>query len=378
MVGQLLTVNPSNYWRVRDLKGKDVIMPESVSSIARKAALSPGALVHVGESREEAARIEVITYDTETCTEQVMELEELEALKEIPGTKWIKVVGVHDVETVKRVGKIFNLHALLLEDVVNTEHRPKVEDFQEYIFIVLKQVSLHRESLSIEEQQISILLGEGFVVSFLEGNDDFFTPVRQRIISGKGRIRRMGSDYLAYALVDLVVDNYFKVIEDFGDLLETAEEKVFTNPDQETLQLLYKLKRADLHFRKMILPLKEATGYLIRGDSDLLSESTAPFLRDVQDHLAQTMEGTRANEETLNGLVDLCLNTQSHRLNQVMKFLTVVATIFIPMTFIAGVYGMNFKNMPELEWIWGYPMAMGVMAAIAGLMLFLLRHKKWL
>ncbi len=365
--------------RVRlDLGGKEAIVSDSVGSMAEKAALSPGTLVHVGEAREEAARITVITYDRESCAEQTVEPEELEALKHLPGTKWISVVGVHDVETVKQVGQIFGLHALVLEDVVNTEQRPKVEDFGAYLFIVLKNLSFNRETLSIGEHHISILLGDGFVVSFLEGNDDPFAPARQRILAGKRRIRRMGADYLAYALVDVVVDSYFRVIEDFEDLLEGAEEKIFTEPNEETLHLLHKLKRASLHFRKAVLPLREATGYLIREDSELLTESTAPFLRDVQDHLTHTMEAARAHEETLDSLVELYLNSQSHRLNQVMKFLTIVATLFIPMTFIAGVYGMNFKNMPELEWLWGYPIALGAMATIAVLMLLLLRRKKWL
>jgi magnesium transporter len=351
---------------------------ESVGSMAEKAALSPGTLVYVGEAREEAAHITVIIYDRDTCAEQTVEPEELEALKELPGTKWISVAGIHDVETVKRVGQIFGLHALVLEDVVNTEQRPKVEDFSTYLFIVLKNLGFNRETLSIEEHHISILLGDGFVLSFLEGADDPFAPARQRILAGKRRIRRMGADYLAYALVDVVVDSYFRVIEDFEDLLEAAEEKIFTEPNEEILHLLHKLKRASLQFRKAVSPLREATGYLIREDSDLLAESTAPFLRDVQDHLTHTMEAARAHEETLDSLVELYLNSQSHRLNQVMKFLTIVATVFIPLTFIAGVYGMNFKNMPELGWSWGYPIALGVMATIAVSMLLLLRRKKWL
>ncbi len=353
-------------------------MPDSVSSIAEKAALSPGSLVYVGEPREETARIEVISYDKESWSERTVEPAELENVRELPGTKWIRVTGVHDVETVRRVGKIFGLHALVLEDVVNTEQRPKIEDFDEYLFLALKNLHFNRESLSIEEQHVSILLCEGFVVSFLEGIDDLFAPVRQRIVGGKRRIRRLGADYLAYALVDVVVDSYFLVIEGFGDLLDSAEQKVFEHPEKETLLLLYKLKRADMHFRKAVLPLREATGALIREDSDLLTESTAPFLRDVQDHLTHTMEAARTHEETLNSLVDLYLNSQTDRLNEVMKFLTVVATIFIPMTFIAGVYGMNFKNMPELEWTWGYPMALILMVGVVMAMLLFLHRKKWL
>ncbi len=270
-------------------------MPESVSSIAEKADLSPGALVYVGEPREEAARIKVINYDKQSCAERVVEPADLELIREFPGTKWIRVTGIHDVEMVKRVGEILGLHALVLEDVVNSEHRPKIEDFDDYLFIVLKKLHFDRENPAIDEQHISILLREGFVVSFLEGDQDLFSPVRQRILGGKRRIRRMGADYLAYALVDVVVDSYFKVIEDFGDLLEAAEQRIFEEPEKETLQLLYKLKRADLHFRKAVLPLREATGYLIREDSDLLAESTAPFLRDVQDHLSHIMEAARTH-----------------------------------------------------------------------------------
>ncbi|MFC1834063.1 magnesium/cobalt transporter CorA [Thermodesulfobacteriota bacterium] len=353
-------------------------MPDSVSTIAEKAALSPGSLVYVGEPREEAPRIEVISYDRESCSERVTQPAELENVRDLPGTKWIRVTGVHDVKTVRRVGEVFGLHALVVEDVVNTEQRPKIEDFDEYLFVALKKLHFNTERMSIGEQHVSILLFEGLVVSFLEGDYDFFAPVRQRIFAGKRRIRRLGADYLAYTLVDVVVDSYFRVIEDFGDLLDDAEQRVFENPERETLHLLYKLRRADLHFRRMVLPLREAIGFLIREDSDLLTESTAPFLRDVQDHLSHTMDAARTHEETLNSLMNLYQNSQSNRLNEVMKFLTVVATIFIPMTFIAGVYGMNFKNMPELEWTWGYPMALILMAGVVMAILFFLHRKRWL
>ena len=353
-------------------------MSKGVSSIAEKVSLSPGSLVYVGEPRAETTFVEVINYNEQSCTDRVVEPTELDSIRALPGTKWVRVSGVHEVKTVKGVGNTFGLHSLVLEDVVNTKHGPKVEDYDDYIFIVLKKLDFEREPVSIEEQQISLLLVEGSVISFVEGTDDPLAAVRQRILAGRRRMRRMGADYLAYALVDVVVDGYFRFIEDFGDLLDVAEEKVFEEPNKETLQLLYKLKRADLDFRKAVLPLREAIGHLIREDSELLAESTAPFLRDVQDHLTHVIEAAKTHQETLDGLLDLYLNSQSNRLNEVMKFLTVVATIFIPMTFIAGVYGMNFKNMPELEWTWGYPMALILMGGVVMAMLLFLRRKRWL
>lgn len=353
-------------------------MPENVSSIAEKAALSPGSLVYVGEPREEVARIEVITFDTQTCMEQVVESVDLKTMIEQSGIKWIRVNGIHDVDAIKRVGDIFEIHALVLEDIVNTKQRPKVEDFDEYLFIVMKRLSLNKDTLSIEEQHIGIILYKDIVISFVDGMKDPFSSVRQRILSGKRRIRRMGADYLAYALIDVVVDGYFRVIEDFSEMLDTAETEIFEEPEKETLKLLYNLKRADLHLRKSVLPLREATGYLIKEDSDLLSESTIPFIRDVQDHLSHIMEAARIHEDTLDSLLELYQNSQSHRLNEVMKFLTIVATVFIPMTFIAGIYGMNFKYMPELEWAWGYPMTIAVMVGVVMTMLYFLHRKRWL
>jgi magnesium transporter len=363
---------------VESRDAEEDIMPERVSSIAEKAGLSPGVLMHVGESRMEKARIEVLKYDKETCLRQEAVVEDLDKLRLEPGTSWIEVQGVHDVEVIKQIGKALGLHPLLLEDVVNTKHRPKVEDYGEFLFVVLKILHFNREEMTVEQEHVSLVLGNGLVVSFLEADRDPFDPVKRRIMAGRRRIRRLGADYLAYALIDVVVDSYFHLIEELGDLLEAAEEEVLAKPQKETLLSLHRLKQTELTLRAAILPLREVIGNLTREDSDLLSESLAPFLRDVHDHATHVIEAAEAQRETLNTFLELYHHTVNNRLSEVMKVLTIMATIFMPLTFIAGIYGMNFKKMPELEWYFGYPLTLAVMLVLAGAMLLYFRRKRWL
>ncbi|MEJ2717270.1 MAG: magnesium/cobalt transporter CorA [Deltaproteobacteria bacterium] len=353
-------------------------MPESVSSIAEKAGLSPGVLMHVGEARLENARIEVLSYDQEKCRQLEAGVEDLDRLRQEPGTTWIEVQGVHDLEVIQQLGKALGLHPLLLEDVVNTEHRPKVEDYGEFLFVVLKILHFNREEMSIEPEHVSLVLGDGLVVSFLEADRHPFDPVKKRIMAGRRRIRRLGADYLAYALVDVVVDTYFRLIEELGGLLESAEDRVLAEPQKETLLMLHRLKQVELTLRAAILPLREVIGNLTREDSDLLSEAIGPFLRDVHDHAAHVIEASEAHRETLNTFLELYHHAVNNRLSEVMKVLTIVATIFMPLTFIAGIYGMNFKRMPELDWYFGYPLTLGVMLLLALAMVLFFHRKRWL
>jgi magnesium transporter len=253
-----------------------------------------------------------------------------------------------------------------------------LEDFGDYIFVVLKTFSYNHQSDELEPEQISLILGPSFVVSFQEREGDVFNPIRERIRSNKGRIRRMGADYLAYSLLDSIVDHYFIVLEQVGEEVEFLEEELVTNPTPETLQTIHNLKREMLFLRKSVWPLREVIGALERGESSLIKESTGIYLRDVYDHTIQVIDTIETFRDMISGMLDIYLSSVSNRMNEVMKVLTIIATIFIPLTFIAGIYGMNFQYMPELEWRWGYPMVWVVMLAIGVLMLIYFRKKDWL
>jgi magnesium transporter len=319
----------------------------------------------------------VVTYDTENYVQRKAQAEEINDLKEASGVKWVHVEGVHDVEVVKLVGAAFNLHPLVLEDILQTKHRPKVEEYGEYLFFALKSLGISSDRTIVTNGHICLILGRDYVVSFSEADDDRLDPIRKRLSSGGKRIRRMGADYLVHALIDVVVDGYFHIVEQKDDLVEQAEEEVFTSPQPETLELLYRLKRMDLAFRRAAIPVREAISFVIREDSDLISETTIPFFRDAQDHLTQLIESVSAQREIVDGLLAIYQHVTANRLNEVTKVLTIVATIFLPLTLIAGIYGMNFKYMPELQWQWGYPGALALMVILAVGMLWLFRRRKW-
>jgi len=354
-------------------------MPRRIKKRSKKAGLPPGTLVHIGEQKAEKVRIAVIDYDeAHFQEEEIKAVEECFPFKDKPTVTWINVDAIHQVEILEQLGDCFGLHPLVLEDILNTDQRPKMEDFGEYIFVVLKTFSYNDPSDEVEPEQISLILGPGFVLSFQEREGDVFNPIRERVRNGKGRIRRMGADYLAYALLDLVVDNYFIVLEQVGEKVEFLEEELVTNPTPETLQTIHNLKREMIFLRKSVWPLREVIGGLERGESSLIEESTGIYLRDVYDHTIQVIDTIETFRDMISGMLDIYLSSVSNRMNEVMKVLTIIATIFIPLTLVAGIYGMNFQYMPELEWRWGYPMFWLVVLAIGVLMVVYFRRKKWL
>jgi len=292
---------------------------------------------------------------------------------------WVNIDGLHDIEIMEKIGKHFGLHPLVLEDILNTEQRPKIEDFDDYIFVVLKMLYYDENEGEIRAEQISIILGSNFVLSFQERVGDIFNPLRDRIRNAKGRVRKMGPDYLAYSLLDAIVDNYFVVLEKLGEQIEGMEEELVTNPTPETLQRIHNLKREMIFLRKSVWPLREVVSRLERGESPLIKEATGIYLRDVYDHTIQVIDTIETYRDMLSGMLDIYLSSISNRMNQVMKVLTIIATIFIPLTFVAGIYGMNFEYMPELKWHWFYPKAFWlVMLGVAALMLVYFRRKRWL
>jgi magnesium transporter len=347
----------------------------------RTAGLDPGALVYVGERKAERTRITVVDYDPAHYEER--ELADAAACAEYAGkttVTWVNVDGLHDVAVIEQVGKCFQAHPLILEDIVNTSQRPKL-DFEKdkYLFLVLKmfQTDLAGE---VVPEQVSLLLNRYAVVSFQEQKreGDVFDSVRKRLRNGEGRIRQAGPDYLAYSLLDAVVDGYFGVVEQFGERVEDLEEELVGSPGPGALQRIYALRSQLLALRKAIWPLREVVSGLQRGDSPLIAADTQIYLRDLYDHIFQVMDTVETLREMVAGMLDIYLSSISNRLNEVMKVLTMFSTIFIPLTFVVGLYGMNFVYMPELRSRWGYPGVLAVMALVSVTMLFYFRRKKWI
>ncbi len=350
-----------------------------IKRVSKKTGLPPGTPVHIGEKKIEKTRITIIDYDKDKFQQYEAEkIEECFPFKDTPTVTWINIDGIHEVEIIEDIGKHFDLHPLLLEDIVNTGQRPKIEHFENYLFIVLKMLYYDKEETEIKSEQVSLILGSNFVISFQESIGDVFNPVRDRIRNGKGRIRKMGADYLAYSLMDAIVDSYFVILEQLGEEIEHTEEELVKNPTPETLQAIHNLKREMIFLRKSTWPLREVVSVLEREESPLIKKSTSIYLRDVYDHTFQVIDTIETFRDMLSGMLDIYLSSISNRMNAIMKVLTIIATIFIPLTFIAGIYGMNFRFMPELEWHWGYPLVLLVMVAIGVLMLFYFRKKEWL
>ena len=344
-----------------------------------KSGLPPGSLVHIGDAPKELAEISVISYTPEQVNElHFQRINDYLQAPWNPGITWVNVEGVHDVELIRRLGEKHSLHPLLLEDVVNTVQRPKIEDYGDYLFIVLRMLR-PTEGGNFSSEQISFILGPDYLFTFQEGvQGDLFDAVRERIRASKGKIRSLGSDYLAYALIDAIVDGYFSILEDFGERIVNVEEELAIAPDQQSLHRINVLKKEIIHLRKTVWPLREAISFLERGDSPLLHDATRVYFRDIYDHTVQVIDTVETYRDLLSGMLDLYLSSISNRTNEVMKFLTVIGTIFMPLTFLVGVYGMNFRHMPELEWQSGYFMLWGLMLLISLLMVAYFKKRRWL
>lgn len=354
-------------------------MVKFIKRISKTAGHVPGELVHVGEKKVDEVKVSVIDYDDKNFQEKIIaNIEEVLPFKDTPTVTWININGLHDVDFIEKIGNNFEMHPLTLEDIVNTGQRPKYEDFDQYIFVTLKILMFDEEKKEIISEQVSLVFGANFVISFQEIEGDVFNPIRERIRNAKGRIRKMGPDYLAYSLLDAVVDNYFSILEKFGEKIEGMEEDLVANPAPQTLQAIHDLKRDAIFLRKSVWPLREVAGGLDRSESILIKKETHIFLRDVYDHTIQVIDTIETFRDMVSGMLDIYLSSVSNRMNEVMKVLTIFAAIFIPLTFMAGVYGMNFEFMPELKWKWGYFALLGLMAVVGFGMLFHFRRKKWI
>ena len=354
-------------------------MGKTVRRKSKKAGLQPGTLIHVGIKKEDQARIRIIDFtEKDLYEEEVKNIGDCFPFRDTASMTWINVDGLHDVEIVEAIGKHFNVHSLVLEDIVETGQRPKIEDYGKYLFVVANMLKLAGGAKRIDPEQFSMLVGSNFVLTFQERVGDVFEPLRERLRKGRGRVRKSGSDYLAYCLLDAIVDNYFLVLETVTDRVEVIEESVTSEPSSELLKEIFHLKRELISIRKHIWPLREVVGALERGEPELIGDSVTNYLRDLYDHTIQVIDTVEMLRDTLSGVMDLYMTMVSNRMNEVMKMLTIIATIFIPLTFLAGIYGMNFEWMPELKWRYGYPAALGLMGIVVVGLVVYFKKRKWL
>lgn len=367
------------HYRIPGISGK-ISMRRRLKKMSAKVGLPPGTLVHVGEEKTGKVGVSIIEYsDERTGIRERDTLDNLHPSEDKALITWINVDGVHSTDIIEKIGNLFNLHPLTLEDIAHTDQTPKIEDYDDYLFIVLKMLHYNEILEQIDTEQVSLCLGPNFLISFQEEKSgNIFAPVIDRIKNGKGRIRKMGADYLAYTLIDTIVDRYFLILEKIGEKIELLEENIVNHPTQGVLHSLNTLKREMIFLRRSVWPLREVLSILGRGESSFISESLLVYLRDVYDHTIRIIETIEAYRDILSGILDIYLSSISNRINEVMKVLTIIATIFMPLTFIAGIYGMNFKYMPELEWAWGYHAILAFMAAIGIFMLIYFRIKKWI
>ena len=349
----------------------------SSKNYAGKAGSPPGKPVFTGVQKTEKVHVHVIDYNGQKVTEHdIQNIEDVFTFKDKATVSWIDICGLHDVGLIEKLCNNFSIHPLVQEDIVHLSQRPKIEEFDNYIFFVLRMIYIENDVFI--EEQMSIIQGENYVITFQEKPGDLFNPIRDRIRNGKFQISKRESDYLAYSLIDNIVDNYFVILEEFGNNIEIIEEKLLTNPSQTALRKIHKLKRRMLSLRRSVWPLREVINKLDRTESTLIKKTTKIYVRDIYDHTIQVIDTIENFRDMLSAMIDTYLSSLSNRMNEVMKTLTIIATIFIPLTFIAGVYGMNFEYMPELKWHFGYLYVLAIMALIALIMLVFFKRKKWL
>lgn len=352
---------------------------KKVRSRSGKAGLPPGSIVRVGSTRTSPSLISLFTYNAETYAEHV-----LKGLDEMPPTDngnsitWLDIDGLDDDAMIRAAGERFGLHPLLLEDVLNFDHRPKLEEYQDNLFVVCKMLSLDEETGGIEMEQVSFVLSKGMLISFQEQPGDILEPIRERIRKNLGRVRKHGADYLLYALLDVIVDNYFLIVERVGERIQELERKVTVRPGNEDLLTIQEIRSLLITVNRYVTPTRELAGRLNTVQSELIEKGTRRYINDLQDHTVYIADSINTFRDMLTNLENTYHAGVNMRMGQVMKLLTVISTIFIPLTFIVGIYGMNFDNMPELHWHYGYFGVMGMMLLISVVMLLWFRRKRWL
>jgi len=354
-------------------------MSESLSFASDKSGLPPGSLVHVGEVHAHEHKITVVNYNkTSVKKHTVKSIEELLPYKTTDTITWVIVDGLKDVSIIDAIGHYFDIHPLVLEDILNTHQRPKFDEFNDYLYIVVKAISLKNEQFNVEYEQISILILNNFVFTFMEKPAELFNPILNRLDNDKSQIRTLGADYLAYVIMDAIVDEYFTLQDAFDDLIESIEDNLLSDPSSQTLETIQKIKRELIFLRRSVSPLRELLAAIQRSESPLLNEKTRRYFGDIYDHAIRIIEALESYRDLIAGMLDIYLSSVSNKMNETMKVLTVFASIFIPLTFIAGVYGMNFEYMPELKWRWSYPALWIFFIGVSVFLLRFFKKKKWL
>lgn len=351
---------------------------EERTPLSKKSGQPPGTLIHIGKKRAEKVKITTIDYTTDSYNEsEFQNISDCFSFKDTSTTSWINIDGIHNTEIIESLGNHYGHHPLLMEDIVNTLSRPKLEEYDDYLFLNLKMLGISKDQNSIISEQVSLILGKNYVISFQEQHGDIFDSIRIRIRESKGNIRKRKADYLFYRLIDTVVDHYFFIVEHLSERIEKLEDVVIETQSSHILHQIQDLKTQLIQIRKAISPLREAVSLLQKDEVKLIHKNTLQYFRDVYQNLIQVSESIDIYREMTKNLMDLYQSGINNRMNQVMQVLTVIATIFIPLTFIVGIYGMNFDNIPELHWKYGYFIIWGIMIFVVLFMLKYFRRKKW-
>lgn len=355
-------------------------MTESLSTPSGKTGLPPGSLIHVGDVLETVSSISVIDYCEGHIEEQkIQSIDEILKYKDTDTVTWVIIEGLTNVDIIKRIGTIFGIHQLVLEDILNTHQRPKFEEYDDHLYIVLKCLLTENEQFTVKYEQISLLVLKNFVFMFKEKKDVLFHPLQQRIRTSKGKLRSLGTDYLTYAILDYIVDQNFILIDSLDEVINSLEDSLFSSePTQAMLYKIQSLKREIISIRRYVSPIRELLTGMLRSESELINKNTHIYLRDVSDHVVRVVESIESYRDILTGLLEIYISSISNKMNEVMKVLTVFASIFIPLTFFTGIYGMNFEYMPELKWEWAYPLLWTVFITIPVVLLVYFKRKKWL
>lgn len=354
-------------------------MTNTENFMSKKAGLPPGTLIHIGKKTEDQQRVTVFDYDPEKLTEfECNSIEEVFPYRDKKSVSWINIDGLHETQNIALLGKHFGIHPLVLEDILNTRMRPQLEEHDEFLFISLKMLGISSDQKSIITEQISFILGEQWIISFQEKQGDIFDGLRHRAKDTKRPLRKRGNDYLLYRLLDTIVDHYFFIIEHINEKIEQLDKRVLIDSTNEFIFEVQKLKTKIINFRKVITPLREILTSLKKDENEFFEESTLIYLSDVYDHVIQLQETVESQKESLTSLLELHTSLLGHKMNQIMKVLTIMASIFIPLTFVAGIYGMNFEYMPELSYRYGYFVVWGIMISIFTAMIIYFQRKKWL
>ena len=358
--------------------GVKIRVQKIVKSRSKNRGLPPGSLVHIGDKKRETTLISLIEYNEEIFEQRELKLKDLSELDYNRETiKWINVEGLHEIEILAKIGEVFDIHPLAMEDILNTDHRPKIEYYDKYMYVSAKMLFYNSRDNEFNIEQISFILGSNYIISFSERDIDVFEPVIKRLQQGLIRERKLCADYLIYCLLDIIVDDYFNVLENISETIEAAEDEMVNHTTDKTLRTINKLKRQVLFIHKGVWPLRDVLSSLGRGESHLIKEATEIYIRDLYEHVVQVMDTTETLRDILSGMMDVYLSSTSNRMNEIMKVLTIISTVFMPLSFIVGVYGMNIENMPELRWQWMYPALWLVMLSISGAMLYYFKKKKW-